>query len=115
MTSSAVNSEILQPPEPKRQNLFSGLISNDVSPFDEDHDFLINTLYFTDGVENDESNLFTSALKRDYWLQESYPENLKSSTGPKFYLFKLVEFNKIAILEKSVTIRDEWWLTSSDP
>jgi len=30
-------------------------------------------------------------------------------------LLKLVEFNKIAILEKSVTIRDDWWCTSSDP
>lgn len=36
-------------------------------------------------------------------------------TGPKFYLLKLIEFNKIAILEKSITVRDDWWCTSSDP
>jgi hypothetical protein len=121
MTSTATRSEgpPPNPIEPKRQNLFGGIIGS--APFegiDDEHSYLINTLYFTDSLtgEKNEDTPFTDAMKRNLWLQESYSEIFKQkSTGPKFYLLKLIEFNKIAILEKSVTIRDDWWCTSSDP
>ena len=37
-------------------------------------------------------------------------------TGPKTYLLKLIEFNKIALMERqSSNLREDWWCTSSDP
>jgi len=71
-------------------------------------------LYFTDAISEDDSSSYYDAydaMKRKKWLHDAYHENLNPNAhqssqrnnqmpiGPKAYLLKLIEFNKIAILE----------------
>lgn len=67
----------INPIAPRLQNLFSGLSGSDASPFDniaeEDHSFLINTLYYTDSVSGDKTHdhfnsPFIDAMKRNTWV-----------------------------------------------
>ena len=81
MTSTATLSEgpPCNPIEPKRQNLFGGLAANPFEGIDDEHSYLIKTLYFTDSLpgENGVDTPFTDAMKRNLWLQESYSEIFK--------------------------------------
>ena len=68
-------------------------------------------------------------MRRNAWIQESYVEVFdifknkaqliygeKGENKPKVNLLKLIEFNKIALLEKSTSTRENnWWCTASDP
>jgi hypothetical protein len=94
---------------------------------DEDPSYLLNTLYYTDAISDDEPSPYLEAMKRKKWLFEAYADyfqrknpHCEQLTGPKSYLLKLIEFNRIALFEKAACtagspIREDWWLTSSDP
>ena len=86
----------------------------------EDPSFLLNTLYFTDAISEDEPSPYLDAMKRKKWLYEAYNDYYchrigNTISGPKTYLLKLIEFNKVVLLEKLNIVRDDWWCTSSDP
>lgn len=75
---------------------------------DEDPSYLLNTLYFTDAISDDEPSPYLEAMKRKKWLFEAYADyfqrrniNCEQLSGPKSYLLKLIEFNRIALFEKT--------------
>jgi hypothetical protein len=94
---------------------------------EDDPSYLLNTLYYTDAISDDEPSPYLDAMKRKKWLFEAYSDFLQTRrshisqpSGPKTYLLKLIEFNKIALIEKqpsvaSSAIREDWWCTSSNP
>lgn len=90
---------------------------------------MLNTLYYTDAVSDEEPvfSPYLDAMKRKKWLFEAYADHyshttftsMQELTGPKTYLLKLIEFNKIALIEKAPSTggqqREDWWCTASDP
>jgi hypothetical protein len=77
---------------------------------------LINTLYYSDKKEKDAPaggnvTTFSQEVTKQFWLQDAYADYLpayykdnqdKMITGlsPKMQLLKLIEFNKIEMLER---------------
>lgn len=56
-------------------------------------------------------------MKRKNWLSEAYQDYFSTQkrqqpSGPKTYLLKLIEFNKISLVEKP--IKEDWWCTSAE-
>jgi hypothetical protein len=123
---------LVEPPaKPKLQNLFAPVKSsikfgqNALDELDEDDpSYLLNTLYYTDAISDDEPSPYLDAMKRKKWLYEAYSDFLSTRhsqpSGPKTYILKLIEFNKIALIEKQPSatnsaVREDWWCTSSNP
>jgi len=80
---------------------------------------LINTLYYSDSTNTSEAldAAFSLDTGKQFWLQEAYADFLPTHassksvdtkttegqvapSGPKVYLLKLIEFNKIELLER---------------
>ena len=94
---------------------------------------MLNTLYYTDAITEEEPNSYYDAydaMKRKKWLHDAYHEHLSSNVqsssqasaapiGPKASLLKLIEFNKIALLEVQpdstpINARETWWFNEPE-
>ena len=71
------------PNKPKIQNLFTSSPNNNLINFkkpgclddldEDDASYLLNTLYYTDAISNDEPSPYLDAMKRKNWLFGPYP------------------------------------------
>lgn len=72
------------------------------------HSSLINTLYFSDKSNNDKMEAFALDTRKEHWLREAYGDILPitaplsegAKPSAKMTLLKLIEFNKIELLER---------------
>ena len=72
------------PNKPKIQNLFTPSPNINLINFrksdcideldDDDASYLLNTLYYTDAISNDEPSPYLDAMKRQNWLFEAYSD-----------------------------------------
>ena len=90
LSSRAKLNKDLQPSRPKIQNLFSpypsAFISEsnaiDLDVLAEDPSYLLNTLYYTDAISEEESTSYYDAydaMTRKKWLHDAYHEHLTSN------------------------------------